>query len=728
MQLSVSSHAKSNFATLFTPLNLKRIIKYLFVALVFAGRFSAAKAQALDPSVIECLDLAPNGNATLTWSIPPDPSNQFVAYHVMESVNMGGPYVEVGLVPAYLTNSFLHNTALPLANSVHYFTITESFDGVNTFFSNPSDTICTMYLDVTVSSNPLGYANLDWNAPYPVDYIPPAGAQYEVWMEFPAGTWTMIQNLPYGLSFWSYEISICSAFLNFRVDLVLPGGCTIESNADSDSFTDLTYPQPPVVTSVSIDSQNGDAVINWIPPPSGDTQGYIIYECVNNIPVILDTIWNAATTQFIDLTANSVIGQVSYAVAAFDTCYTGFPPSPNTSPADCKTSLHLATNIPYGICDDYIAFSWQGYEGWDSGTDIHIIYHAFLPTGAVGQPVYAPLDTVPGDIFNYVHQNMPVDGLNYYYIEAVAAGSGYRAQSNAVGVTTPYPTPSSYFYLASVNVLSNDLIEIKIDMESVNWTQNYNLQRYDEETLQWMDVINISNMNGNSALAEDSDVSADVFSYSYRFIVTNMCNDVLDTTNIGTSILLVGVENTSRVVNILNWSAYDGWTNGVEKYLIHRSIGEYGTDQVIANVSGSVLAYEDDVSGLLYTPGQFCYTIEAIERGANVTGRINSSNSNLLCLSQDPKIWIPNAFIVGGVNDTWRPVISFADFTAYKMIVYSRWGDVVYETDDINAPWDGTMNGKVVQEGAYAYYIYLEDGKGKAYENRGYVVTLINND
>jgi gliding motility-associated-like protein len=727
VQLSVSHLAKSNFATLFTPLNLKKVIKYLIALLVFAANVSAVQAQSLPTSSIECLDMAPNGDVTVSWSIPVDPLNEFVAYHVMESVNMGGPYAEVGLVPAYLTNSYLHNTTLPLANSVHYFIFTESSDGLNTYFSNPSDTVCTMYLDVSVSSNPLGFATLDWNSPYSVDYTPPSGAQYEVWMEYPAGTWTMIQNLPYGISYWSYEISICSAFLNFRVDLVLPGGCTMESNEDGDNFTDLTYPEPPTVTSVSIDPQNGDAIISWLPPPAGDTQGYIVYECVNNIPVILDTIWSAATTQFIDLTAASVIGQVSYAVAAFDTCYTGFPPSPNTSPANCNTSLHLETNIPYAICDDYMQFSWEGYEGWDFGTDMHIIYHAFLPIGSVNQPVYLPIDTVPGNVFQYIHYNMPVDGINYYYVSAVAVGSGYTAQSNAVGVTTPYPVASSYFYLSSVHVISDGLIEVEIDLESVNWTQNFNLQRYDEETMQWVDLITINAMNADSALVQDSDVSADVFSYSYRFIVTNMCDDVLDTTNIGTSILLEGVENTERVVNILNWSVYDGWTNGVEKYLIHRSIGENGPDQVIANVSGSVFAYEDDVSGLLYTPGQFCYHIEAIERAPNVTAKINSSNSNVLCLSQDPKIWIPNAFIVGGVNDIWRPIISFADFLAFKMIIYSRWGDVIYETNDINSPWDGKMNDKIVQEGSYAYYIYIEDGKGKAYEYRGYVVTLINN-
>jgi gliding motility-associated-like protein len=69
-------------------------------------------------------------------------------------------------------------------------------------------------------------------------------------------------------------------------------------------------------------------------------------------------------------------------------------------------------------------------------------------------------------------------------------------------------------------------------------------------------------------------------------------------------------------------------------------------------------------------------------------------------------------------------VISFADFTNYRMIIYSRWGDVIYDTTDFLAPWDGFMNGEPVQQGVYVYFISIEDGKGRPIESRGTVTLL----
>jgi hypothetical protein len=38
------------------------------------------------------------------------------------------------------------------------------------------------------------------------------------------------------------------------------------------------------------------------------------------------------------------------------------------------------------------------------------------------------------------------------------------------------------------------------------------------------------------------------------------------------------------------------------------------------------------------------------------------------------------------------------------------------------------MNGVTVQEGAYIYYIAIKDGKGKLFENRGYVTMLVDRE
>ena len=43
------------------------------------------------------------------------------------------------------------------------------------------------------------------------------------------------------------------------------------------------------------------------------------------------------------------------------------------------------------------------------------------------------------------------------------------------------------------------------------------------------------------------------------------------------------------------------------------------------------------------------------------------------------------------------------------MEVYSRWGTLIYSTEDVNEPWDGMMqNGKQAMMGTYVYKIELE--------------------
>lgn len=694
---------------------------YLFTCLILAD--VETKAQILNPPGFKCLQVDPVGNAQLQWSAPPDPGNDFTSFEIFSSLTQNGPYSSIANVTPIGTTNYTHSTANTLNTEVYYYLTTNSTGGTST----TSDTLKTIHLDAVPSSLPQGYAFLNWNSPFLASTTVPAGLNYEVWREYPSGTWTMVGTLPYGVTLWNYEISLCSEFLNFQIQLNVPGMCTFTSNIDGDIFQDLVPPAIPEVASVEVDHISNDAVISWLASSSQDTQGYILYKCNNNVLSIVDTIWGINNTQFVDILANTTIGPVSYLLAAFDTCYTGNPPSPNTSPtADvCNQSVFLNA-VPYAICDDFIEINWTPYQGWDQGVESYIIYHSFVqaPLPPVGSIVFTPLDTVIGSITNYIDNSITLDGYNVYYVEAVAVGTGFRAHSNIQSVLTPYPIPPDFVYLSSASVVGQTENEIKITIDPTTLSHDFSFQRYDVNGGNWDDLITLSAVNQSELIYNDVDAATDVFSNTYRVITTNQCFDVIDTTNFGTTILLTGLANTDRAVNVLVWTAYGDWESGVETYKVHRVVGNGGSDEVIAEITTASGYFEDDVSQLPYTEGKFCYWIEAIERPSNVTGLLNTSLSNELCLSQVPIIWVPNAFVVDGYNSTFNPVISFADFNNYQMLIYSRWGDVIYETDNINAPWDGKMKGDLVQEGAYPYYISVKDGQGRLYERVGYVIML----
>lgn len=686
--------------------------------------------QQLNPPVFGCIQVADNGNATLNWIPSTDPGNNFVQYNIYVGNNAGGAYSLLSSPNSLSASAFVQSTVSTFTDNYYYYLQTLSTNGASNFTSISSDTLSSIWLAVTAS--PTGYAQLSWNSPYLNTATVPSGLNYEIWREYPTGNWQMVQTMPYGTTNANYEIvDVCSAQMNFRIRLNLPSGCFFTSNIAGGTFDNYAPPTIPVLASVSINHVLNRAVVEWEASTSPDTQAYIIYKCVNGNTLIVDTVWGINNTQFTDLLSGTAVntGPVSYSIAAFDGCYHGSPASPNTSAlAFCQSSVYLP-QIGYAYCSSYVVFHWTSYVGWDFGVDSYIIYHAIAPeqNTPFADLVFTPIDTVAGNVLNY---NNPITEYNVYhcyYVVAVGTATGENAQSNYTRVQTPYPVAPSYLYLGSSSVISEDSTLTTIEIEPTTNIFELKLERYDYNNIEWDEVIVLESNTTGTMVIPDSQLNTDVFSYTYRVVTSNFCGDVVDTTNIGKTILLNGLANQQRVVNTLVWTNYEDWALGASVYRIHRIIGKTGVDEVVAEINPNAqFFYEDDVSMLLFTEGKFCYRIEAVE-APSVLGT-HSSFSNEICLAQRPVIWIPNSFVVDGYNSTFSPVISFADFSNYKMIIYSRWGDVIYETTDINQPWDGAMNGKTVQEGTYTYFVSVKDGEGREFNNTGYVVMLVDRE
>jgi len=72
-------------------------------------------------------------------------------------------------------------------------------------------------------------------------------------------------------------------------------------------------------------------------------------------------------------------------------------------------------------------------------------------------------------------------------------------------------------------------------------------------------------------------------------------------------------------------------------------------------------------------------------------------------------IYIPTAFTPNGdnLNEFFSPVTDGVRLTDFNMLIYDRWGNLVFETNDLNEPWNGTLqnSGEKLPTGNYIYYI-----------------------
>ena len=219
----------------------------------------------------------------------------------------------------------------------------------------------------------------------------------------------------------------------------------------------------------------------------------------------------------------------------------------------------------------------------------------------------------------------------------------------------------------------------------------------------------ISNTLGSVFNAQENNVNTDSVAMEYRIIATNKCgNNVSSETH--KLILLKGKRNENLDVNML-FTDYEGWNNGVEEYSIFESVNNTTYYEKYSAISSNSNILElSDLS--LY---KRCYRIKASEK----QGELTESWSNEICFFFEPQIFVPNAFTANndGLNDNFS--IKSIAINEFDLKIYSRWGELLFETTDINESWNPVYQNREVQSGVYIYVISYTDYNNDAYTKSG---------
>ena len=99
--------------------------------------------------------------------------------------------------------------------------------------------------------------------------------------------------------------------------------------------------------------------------------------------------------------------------------------------------------------------------------------------------------------------------------------------------------------------------------------------------------------------------------------------------------------------------------------------------------------------------------------------------SHVIYIEPEFTIYIPSAFTPDsdGLNDFFAP--QGGEFMDFEMAIFNRWGEMIYQTTNIDKPWNGkSKSGSEIQEGVYGYKIWVRDFKDEIHHYVGNV-TLI---
>ncbi|MFK8038268.1 MAG: gliding motility-associated C-terminal domain-containing protein [Crocinitomicaceae bacterium] len=677
------------------------------------GFSSSEKLQSviIPPVDFTCVRVELNGDISMDWIPATAGSGTFIEYQLFCLQSGPGPIATFSNINS---SAYTHIGAAGNSSVKDYYMVTLSDCGGLTEISH-SDTVSSIFLEINDLGD--GRVFVEWN-PVHNPQLQGEASEYKILREFPTGNWQVRKLVPFGQFNYRDTIDICNAFINYKIEVENANGCISSSNIVGDQLEDIINPYIPVISRVTVDTATQNVKLFWNQNQSSDTYGYIILKLINGFWENIDTVYGIATTSYIDYGSIEDIQSETYAVAAFDSCIvSNVPPNYQTSAAsESHTTIFAESTV--NNCDLNLLLNWTTYVGW-KGVDVIDKYEILVKKND-GQ--FEILDEVASDKAGYNYNGLEVNSKYCFYIRAVSSTSLY-SYSNLICEFIVPPSNPDFHYLANASHISDGEIELELYSDPSGNALVYEIFKKGPYDFDFALADTITPTLLQEYRWIDNDVN-ERGHYEYKVGIVDSCNKSSNITPITKSIYLsVDRDLTDDVAN-LSWTEYEGYDGNIEKYIIYRwGIGVSDTMR-IDSVLPNVRIYEDDLSNFFDSQGGFCYKVEAVET-FNSFGRDKKAFSNEVCLTLDPIIYIPNAFVVCGVNREFKPVIDLYDFDTYQMEIFNREGGKIFETEEIDRGWKGRMpTGELAQEGIFVFRITFRDAEGRRYEKTGTLTLL----
>ena len=118
---------------------------------------------------------------------------------------------------------------------------------------------------------------------------------------------------------------------------------------------------------------------------------------------------------------------------------------------------------------------------------------------------------------------------------------------------------------------------------------------------------------------------------------------------------------------------------------------------LVATHPGATYLWQDGTTDSIHSvtdPG--IYWVQVTVNGCSV-------RDTALMHSCPSRLFFPNAFTPNGdgINDFYRP--KGLSIARYNIIIFDRWGQQLYESNDLEEGWDGTWHGTPCAAGVYSY-------------------------
>lgn len=393
---------------------------------------------------------------------------------------------------------------------------------------------------------------------------------------------------------------------------------------------------------------------------------------------------------------------VSYTISAFTTCDYTFP----------EPDSFFHTGFLRGTlseCDAEIEFRYKGFSHWRAGTKSRK-----LIVEKNGQPT----DTVE---LNQKDTSFIYSGLEnesdyrFYVCENSAADRPQTACSNIVSVHTSYYEPVRRILIKSIDFDENNNASMVWETNPHEPVSPFIVHSENgEEEIQNPAILK----NNESYEIRLSDPGAYPFSVSLSDSCGHSVTSVPKLPLITNGHLSGGVDMDIEWTDIKD----DEWR--VDRYhIFYKTSGSF-SELTSLDADKTTYQHSFDEQNLL---DSLCYFIQADgelyfpEQDSTALLKIRS---NTVCLYGETVLNIPNAFHPGNGKEYGPVIAPRSNITDYKMIIFDRYGNSIFETHNLDIGWTGTVQGSAAEAGVYLVLVELKNKEGESLRETGSLLLL----
>ena len=189
----------------------------------------------------------------------------------------------------------------------------------------------------------------------------------------------------------------------------------------------------------------------------------------------------------------------------------------------------------------------------------------------------------------------------------------------------------------------------------------------------------------------------------------------------------------TEVEQTLQWHSQDGCDSIVNLHLavVDTAIAIVSLTSDFCEEYFAELSVETNMMNYLWSTGETSPTIMVTQPGT-YTVTATQDHCSVSAWYQietcELNIYLPNAITpdnADGINDhfclheRYLPMI-----TDFEIRIYTRWGELIYYSDDKNFKWNGEHNGRINRNIIYTYLINFTDNRGIPYQLTGTITVL----